>query len=133
MYLHSILPLITRPTRFKGEKSTLVDNIFTNKPSNCSISGILITDISDYLTDFIFLCSVIKSQNHYIYITSRALTDDTMLKLKQISCRLTGLMFTCHQMSTVPMDPLLIHLLAGKMQNVHSEITHCYLIYDLCL
>ena len=39
LYSHSFIPFITRPTRFRTSSSTLIDNIFTNKPQNLLISG----------------------------------------------------------------------------------------------
>ena len=37
-----MVPLITRSTRFTDNSSSLIDNIFTNKPDDTSIAGILI-------------------------------------------------------------------------------------------
>ena len=54
---HALVPLVTKPTRFTSDSSTLIDNIFTNKPNNVMLSGILITDISDHLPVFLYLCN----------------------------------------------------------------------------
>ena len=32
VFSHSLSPLITRPTRFCNDKSSLIDNIYTSKP-----------------------------------------------------------------------------------------------------
>ena len=45
-------PLITRPTRIKANKASLIDNIFTNDPLRPSISGLFLNDISDHLPIF---------------------------------------------------------------------------------
>ena len=50
VFMHSFIPLITRPTRFSTYNSSLIDNIFTNQSQDMLISGILISDISDHLS-----------------------------------------------------------------------------------
>ena len=45
LHEHALAPLITKPTRFTSDSSTLIDNIFTNMPNKGMLSGILITDI----------------------------------------------------------------------------------------
>ena len=59
LHEHALVPLITKPTRFTSDSSTLIDNIFTNMPNNVMLSGILITDISDHLP--VFYISVTKN------------------------------------------------------------------------
>lgn len=54
MYLHSFVPLITKPTRVTNHKATLIDNIFTNQPHESYFYGILCTDISDHFPLFLF-------------------------------------------------------------------------------
>ena len=44
--------MISRPTRITSKTASLIDNIFTNEPTNCAVSGLLFTDISDHLTIF---------------------------------------------------------------------------------
>ena len=50
MYCNEFLPLISRPTRITNRSATLIDNIFTNNHDNlnCSLSGILVADVSDH-------------------------------------------------------------------------------------
>ena len=60
LHEHALVPLITKPTRFTSDSSTLIDNIFTNKLNNVMLSGILITDISDHLS--FFFISVTKNK-----------------------------------------------------------------------
>ena len=54
LYSNEFLPLISRPTRISTNSATLIDNIFTNNHDglNCSINGILVTDISDHFPIF---------------------------------------------------------------------------------
>ena len=54
MYCNEFLPLISRPTRITSSSATLIDNIFTNNHDNlnCSLSGILVTDVSDHFPIF---------------------------------------------------------------------------------
>ena len=54
MYCNEFLPLISRPTRITNSSVTLIDNIFTNNHDNlnCSLSGILVADVSDHFPIF---------------------------------------------------------------------------------
>ena len=54
LYSNEFLPLISRPTRISTNSATLIDNIFTNNHDglNCSINGILVSDISDHFPIF---------------------------------------------------------------------------------
>ena len=52
LYEHLFIPLISRPTRFNINSSTLIDNIFSNKLHDSLVSGILITDVSDHFPVF---------------------------------------------------------------------------------
>ena len=54
MYSNSCTPYITLPTRITPRSKTLIDNIFYNN-FNASMSGNLITDISDHLAPGHFL------------------------------------------------------------------------------
>ena len=85
----SFVPLITRPTRFSDTASSLIDNIFSNKLFNNSVSGTLITDISDHLPIF-----YIKYETHFqeiqktVTYCKRNITErqvnDFKLKLAQV-------------------------------------------------
>ena len=46
----NVYPLITRPTRLTSNRTTLIDNTFTNNLNNFSVSGLMFCDISDHLT-----------------------------------------------------------------------------------
>ena len=63
-----------RPTRFGGN-SSLIDNIFTNKPDDTSIAGILISDISDHLPIFCLKTPILSPKPAFTNIKTRALTD----------------------------------------------------------
>ena len=52
MFSRAFFPLISRPTRITSNSASLIDNIFTNEPTNCAVSGLLFTDISDHLPIF---------------------------------------------------------------------------------
>ena len=62
---NALVPLITKPTRFTSDSSTLIDNIFTNKQNNVMLSGILITDISGHLP--VLYISVTKNKIIALY------------------------------------------------------------------
>ena len=63
--------MISRPTRITSNPAALIDNIFTNDPSNCSASGLLFTDIPDHLPIFTILCDHCKNTSKNIYVTFR--------------------------------------------------------------
>ena len=46
------IPVISRPTRYSNNNSTLIDNIIVNSFSDNCTSGILLSDISDHLPIF---------------------------------------------------------------------------------
>ncbi len=52
IYSMNLYPKITRPTRITSHCATLIDNIFTNDIINSTISGLLVSDISDHLPVF---------------------------------------------------------------------------------
>ena len=92
LYSHSFIPLITRPTRFGTTSSTLIDNIFTNKPQNLLISGILIANISDHLPIFYVSKNVTNKckQNKYITKSYRLMYDKCIADLKLVLINLDG-------------------------------------------
>ena len=51
----NVYPLITRPTRLTSNRTTLINNTFTNNLNNFSVSGLMFCDISDHLTIFTLL------------------------------------------------------------------------------
>ena len=51
LHSNSILPIITKPTRFTNYTATLIDRLYTNN-TNQMISGIATIDISDHLPTF---------------------------------------------------------------------------------
>ena len=59
VFTQSFLPLITRPTHFTVDKSrpTLIDNIIANTANGDSISGMLLSDVSDHLPVFLICCN----------------------------------------------------------------------------
>ena len=76
LYDISLIPLITRTTRFGKSSSTLIDNIFTNKYNQNAISGILITDRSDHLPIFhIFKSEITSKSPKFLTSSSRPLTE----------------------------------------------------------
>ena len=74
-----MVPLITRPTRFTDNSSSLIDNIFTNKPD--AIAGILIAGISDHLSIF-KQNLILRDKPMFKMVASRQLTDANINRLK---------------------------------------------------
>ena len=52
MYSHSLLPMISKPTRITAQTATLIDNIFISNSVNC-VAGAILSDISDHLPIFL--------------------------------------------------------------------------------
>ena len=62
MYTSFLLPYIVAPTRVTPRSSTLIDNIFSNNIDDGSISGNLITTISDHFAQFLLLRDLKNSE-----------------------------------------------------------------------
>ena len=84
LYEHLFIPLIFRPTRFNINSSTLIDNIFSNKPYDSLISGILITDVSNHFPVF-YISKHKNPQNEKIAMKkeTRITSDKNINNLKQ--------------------------------------------------
>jgi len=52
MFSHLFIPVISRPTRYSNNNSTLIDNIIVNSLSDNCMSDILLSDISYHLPIF---------------------------------------------------------------------------------
>ena len=61
LYANTLLPHISKPTRYGDHSATLIDNIITNMYSQNNLYGIILDDISDHLPIFLVLGNV---QNH---------------------------------------------------------------------
>ena len=53
IYSTSLIPQITSPTRITPRSKTLIDNIFTTDSNDETLSGNIITNISDHLAQFL--------------------------------------------------------------------------------
>ena len=82
MFSRSFYPLISRPTRITSNTATVIDNIFTNDPNNCSASGLLFTDISDHLPIFTILSDHCKNTSKNIYVTFHDKNANNMAAFK---------------------------------------------------
>ena len=45
---HGFLPIISIPTRVVKQSATLIDHIYTNRPTNIHKPGVILTDVSDH-------------------------------------------------------------------------------------
>lgn len=80
----SFIPLITRPTHFNENSSTLIDNIFSNRIINTSTSGTLITDISDHLPVFYIKNEPAQCHSKKVFTYyKRNINDNTIDNLKR--------------------------------------------------
>ena len=56
---NTLLPLITRPTRYGNQSDTLIDNIITNMyDGGNNFSGIILDDLSDHLPIFLIIGNI---------------------------------------------------------------------------
>ena len=53
IYLTSLIPQITSPTRITSRLKTLIDNIFSIDANVETLSGNIVTNISDHLSQFL--------------------------------------------------------------------------------
>ena len=83
-YEHLFTSIISRPTRFNINSFTLIDNIFSNKPYDSLISGILITDVSDHFPVF-YISKHMNPRNKKLAIKReiRITSDKNISNLKQ--------------------------------------------------
>ena len=78
-----ILKCGTRPTRFDDDLSSLIDHIYTNKPDDTSIAGILASDVSEHLPIvYISKTKVLSSKPTFQIVTSRQITDANINKIR---------------------------------------------------
>ena len=62
MYSKSFTPYITLPTRITPRSKTVIDNIFNNNFDESVISGNLITDILDHLSQYIIIPKILQQE-----------------------------------------------------------------------
>ena len=75
-------PLISRPTRITSNTVSLIDNIFTNEPKNCAVSGLLFTDIPDHLPIFSISNECQTSSRKTQWLTFREKNANNVSKFK---------------------------------------------------
>ena len=82
MFSRAFFPLIPRPTRITSNTASLIDNIFTNDVTNCAVSGLLFTDISDHLTIFSISDECQTSSRKTQWLTFRDKNANNVCKFK---------------------------------------------------
>ncbi len=85
MYIHSLIPLITKPTWITKHSARPIDNIYTNNLTNNNkqTQGILVTEISDHLPVFhIVYNNDKKAKDKDKYITKRIFTSVRITSFK---------------------------------------------------
>ena len=63
MYANFLLPYISTPSRVTPHSKTLIDNIFSNTIEDSSISGNLVTAISDHYGQFLLMKNLSNQKN----------------------------------------------------------------------
>ena len=82
MFSRAFFPLISRPTRITSNTASLIDNIFTNYVTNCAVSGLLFTDISDHLSIFSISNDCQTSSRKTQWLTFRDKNANNVCKFK---------------------------------------------------
>ena len=82
MFSRAFFPLISRPTRITSSTASLIDNIFTNDVTNCAVSGLLFTDISDHLPIFSISNECLSSSRKTQWLTFRDKNANNVCKFK---------------------------------------------------
>jgi exonuclease III len=108
MYSHSLLPLITKPTRITDQTFSLIDNIFYNDVNNNNYeNGIIYTDITDHFPIF--------SIKNYSKVASRV---PITLKIRNYSKR--NIEKFCDKLATAKWTQLFC------IQNAQDAFTYFY-------
>ena len=68
-----LIPTIDKPSRVRGNSASLIDNIFVNNPECVSVSGNIISDVSDHFWQF----CIFRSARDRIKPTKRKMRDFT--------------------------------------------------------
>ena len=83
IHSHSLIPVITKPTRITNSSFSLIDNIFTTSPYNI-FPGILKVDISDHFPIFLIFKDFFNSinKNESRKISFRLASESRLLNLR---------------------------------------------------
>ena len=57
---YALLPTIDKPTRVYNDSASLIDNIFLNKFEDYSVSGNIVSDVTDHFSQFCILKSTVE-------------------------------------------------------------------------
>ena len=82
MVSHYLLPHILHPTRVTDHSATVIDNIFSDNTSHKTVSGNIITQISDHFTQFIILDKIVIDYQSCSYdknVTLQTLMNRSLL------------------------------------------------------
>ena len=80
LFTYSMLPEIKTPARYGEHGTTLIDNIFINKLSRSSFSGLILNDLSDHLPIFYVTGNyTVKQKKSNVYKQMRQVNDDRLL------------------------------------------------------
>jgi hypothetical protein len=101
VFAQSFIPLITRPTHFTADKSTLIDNIIANSANRNSISGILLSDVSDHLPVFHILHeNIVNNDITVMKKLSRVINENNVNRLcSQLSSENWNFVYGCNDVN----------------------------------
>ena len=89
-YFH---PQILKPTRITDHTATLIDNIFFNSLEHLTLSGNIVSDISDHLPNFLIINKISELPNSNLNLFKRNYSRPMFLILIGIMyCRMTTML-----------------------------------------
>ena len=83
LFSHAFFPLISNPTRLTSYSATLIDNIFTNNPSQHVFNGIVLNYFSDHLPVFTYFGNETLTRRREKKILSRAISVINLEKFNE--------------------------------------------------
>ena len=97
-------PKITQPTRFTDSSASLIDNICSNIFTEKSVTGLLISNISDHLPYFYCFNQDIQLSPKIKYVYNRKINHQTIMSLKNYLSSLNITYQLCYETRYNPND-----------------------------
>ena len=85
MYSYFHTPYTLKPTRITGSSTTFIDNIFFNSITYHTVSGNILTDISDHLLNFLIFDKLNALPKHFIMYQRDYLNLDETALIDEVS------------------------------------------------
>ena len=109
----SVIPLISKPTRVRGNAATLIDHMYTDmldKHYNC---GIVITDIADHFGTYCIIELNPSSYAREQQVSTRSFSADNIITFRNLIMAVDFTSVTSQQCPNVAYDTLMAHITAS--------------------